>query len=173
MLFRSLPPSPSTSPAPNQIPHRPDRRNKQKAIAVPKYGNDRTSKRIIFNGIGSEQISDRGQIPSRLADLSRCGGFQPTRQPPGGGPEATPKQSSAGVPLSAPPATRSPSPHPKNTKAPIVSRGYGQEKAQDAVLHTRPARLLQQRCQRDSGRIRLPSGAPLPVLLPLISNPNL
>jgi hypothetical protein len=45
---------------------------------MPKHAAAKTSKFCIFNGIEGDQRRGRSHILSLLADLSRCGGFQPT-----------------------------------------------------------------------------------------------
>jgi hypothetical protein len=51
----------------------------RKATAMPKLGLEQTSKLFIFNRIEGEQISRRSPVRQLLADLSRCGGFEPTQ----------------------------------------------------------------------------------------------
>jgi len=94
---------------------------------MPKRARERTYKLCVFTGIGGEQISRRSQIRFILADLSRCGGFEPTQQ-------AIRKEveTKAGCPISRVFCEKWGFPlidhnAPKNTKAPMVSRGLSQE----------------------------------------------
>jgi hypothetical protein len=77
-FISNLPYSPTYKPGP-----KPNSRNildspiQRKATAMPKHDRDQVSKLLIFNRIDGVLIGRRSPIQQLLADLSRCGGFQP------------------------------------------------------------------------------------------------